>query len=54
MEHQPVSEVGTLILLALKREQVGDMSGALRLARRALDTARSDNLSLEYAQALQL
>lgn len=52
MEHQPISETGALILLALKREQVGDMSGALRLARRALDTARPNNLPIEYAQAL--
>ncbi len=52
MEHQPISETGTFILLALKREQVGDISGALRLARRALDTARPNNLPIEYAQAL--
>ncbi len=52
MEIQPVSETDDLILLALKCEQTGDISGALRLARRALDTARADNLPLECARAL--
>jgi DNA-binding SARP family transcriptional activator len=52
MELQSLSESDNLIQLALKREQTGDISGALRLARQALNTARSNNLPLEYAQAL--
>lgn len=52
VSNKPESETDDLILLALKCEQAGDISGALRLARRALDVARTDNLPLECARAL--
>jgi len=52
MELQSLSETENLIQLALKREQTGDISGALRLARQALNTARSNNLPLDCALAL--
>jgi DNA-binding SARP family transcriptional activator len=52
MEPHLVSETDNLILLALKSEQAGDISGALRQARQALDAARAANLPLECARAL--
>jgi DNA-binding SARP family transcriptional activator len=52
MELQPTSGTDNLILLALQREQAGDVSGALRLARRALEHARAENLPLDCARAL--
>ena len=52
MELQPTSGTDNLILLALQREQAGDISGALRLARRALERARADSQPLECARAL--
>jgi DNA-binding SARP family transcriptional activator len=52
MNLQPVSKTDNLILLALKCEHSGDMAGALRLARRALEAARADEQPLETAKAL--
>jgi DNA-binding SARP family transcriptional activator len=52
MELSPVSDTNDLILLALKREQAGDISGALRLARRALDASKTGSQPLECARAL--
>jgi len=48
----PVSEIDEIIHQALQREQAGDMSGALRLARQAQETARCGHLPLEFARAL--
>lgn len=52
MDIQSGSEPDNLIQLALKCEQAGDISGALRSARSALSAARKDNLPLECARAL--
>jgi DNA-binding SARP family transcriptional activator len=52
MDLPPVSKTDDLILLALKCEHSGDVAGALRLARRALETARTDGQPLETARAL--
>jgi DNA-binding SARP family transcriptional activator len=52
MDLSPPSEIENFILLALKSEQAGDISGALRLSRQALEAARQKNESLSCAQAL--
>jgi DNA-binding SARP family transcriptional activator len=39
MQPPPATEIDQLIQLALQREQAGDMAGALRIARQALDLA---------------
>lgn len=52
MELQSSSKNENVIQLALKLEQHGDISGALRLARQALSAARSSNLPLDYGIAL--
>jgi len=52
MELHSLSESENLIQLALNHEQTGDISGALRLSRLALDTARANNLLLDCALAL--
>ena len=52
MDFQLDPTIENLIQLALSREQSGDISGALQLARRALSVAKSKNTSLDYAFAL--
>jgi DNA-binding SARP family transcriptional activator len=52
MAPSPGSETEDLILQALQTEQDGDMAGALRLARRALEAARAGGLPLDCARAL--
>jgi len=52
MEHNSFSETEYFIQLALEYEQTGDISGALRLARQALNAARASGLPLASAQAL--
>ena len=52
MEPQLKSDTDQLIELAFKREQIGDMSGALRLARQALAAARDGNHPLDCARAM--
>jgi DNA-binding SARP family transcriptional activator/tetratricopeptide (TPR) repeat protein len=52
MDLQSLPETENLIQLALKRELTGDVSGALRLARQALNAARINNQRLDCAQAL--
>lgn len=51
---QPVSELDLdpLILRAYQREQTGDIAGALRIARDALDRASAADRPLERARAL--
>jgi DNA-binding SARP family transcriptional activator len=49
---QEISNTDALIQLALKQEQVGDIAGALRLARRAVEAARTDHQTLDCARAL--
>jgi DNA-binding SARP family transcriptional activator len=52
MEIQPGSETDNLIQLALKSELAGNIAGALRLARQALEAARFENRPVECARAL--
>lgn len=52
MQPDALPETRSLIQLALQCEQTGDIAGALRLARRALQAARSRGLPLECALAL--
>ncbi len=52
MEPPSASPAEHLILLALRCEEAGDIAGALRAARQALETARSSGAPLECARAL--
>ena len=52
MDFQLDPTIENLVQLALSREQSGDISGALQLARRALNAAKSKNPPLDYAFAL--
>jgi len=52
MDFQLDPTTESLVQLALTREQSGDISGALQLARRALNAAKSKYPSLDFAFAL--
>jgi DNA-binding SARP family transcriptional activator len=52
MQPPPATEIDQLIQLAMQRELAGDIAGALRIARQALDMASVDYQPLDRARAL--